>query len=67
MDYKPTKNLSQDNLSPGRNVNPELPEYEAGVLTTQPRCSVKQDEIYAVRLNDVWTDKVNKYLRFIQI
>jgi hypothetical protein len=34
------ENLSQDSLSPGRDLNPEPPEYETGVLTTQPRRSV---------------------------
>jgi hypothetical protein len=28
------KILSQDSLSPGRDLNPGSPEYEAGVLTT---------------------------------
>jgi hypothetical protein len=37
---KATKNLSKDTLSPGRDLNPELPEYEAGVLTTRQRRSV---------------------------
>jgi hypothetical protein len=35
-----TKILSQDNRSPGRDLNPVPPEYEAGVLTTRPRRSV---------------------------
>jgi hypothetical protein len=34
---KTTKNLSQDSRSPGRDLNPGPPEYEAGVLTTRPR------------------------------
>jgi hypothetical protein len=29
---KTTKNLTQDNRSPGRDLNPGPPEYEAGVL-----------------------------------
>jgi hypothetical protein len=33
-------NLSQDIRSPGRNFKPRSPEYEAVVLTTEPRCSV---------------------------
>jgi hypothetical protein len=33
---KTTKNLSQDSLSPGRDLNPVPPEYDAGLLTTQP-------------------------------
>jgi hypothetical protein len=34
------ENLSQDCRSPGRDLNQEPPEYEAGVLSTRPRCSV---------------------------
>jgi hypothetical protein len=30
----------QDNRSPGRNLNLRPPEYEAGILTARPRCSV---------------------------
>jgi hypothetical protein len=33
---KTTKNLSQDSRSPGRDLDPGPPEYEAGVLTTRP-------------------------------
>jgi hypothetical protein len=32
---KTHKNHSQDSLSPGRNLNSEPPEYEAGVLSTR--------------------------------
>jgi hypothetical protein len=32
---KTTKNLSQHSRSPGRDLNPGPPEYEAGVLTTR--------------------------------
>jgi hypothetical protein len=32
---KTTKNLSQDSRSPGRDLNPELLEYETGVLTNR--------------------------------
>jgi hypothetical protein len=39
---KTMKNLSQDSRSPGQDLNPGHPEYEAGVLTIQPRCSVTQ-------------------------
>jgi hypothetical protein len=35
------KNLSRDSWSPGQYLNPRPPEYEAGVLTTQRRHSVK--------------------------
>jgi hypothetical protein len=37
---KNTKNLSQDSRSPGRDLNPGFPEYEAGVLATRLRRSV---------------------------
>jgi hypothetical protein len=37
---KTTINLSQDSRSPGRYFNPGPPEYEAGLLTTRPLCSV---------------------------
>jgi hypothetical protein len=37
---KITKNLSQDSRFPCLYLNPGLPEYEAGVLTTRPRRSV---------------------------
>jgi hypothetical protein len=33
---KTTKTLSQDSWSPGRDLNPGPPEYEAGMLTTRP-------------------------------
>jgi hypothetical protein len=33
---KTTINLSQDRRSPDLDLNPELTEYEAGVLTTRP-------------------------------
>jgi hypothetical protein len=38
---KPTKDLSQGNRSPGRDLNAGPLKYEAAVLTTRPRCSVK--------------------------
>jgi hypothetical protein len=37
---KTTKNLSEDSLSPDRNLNQRPSEYETGVLTTRPQCSV---------------------------
>jgi hypothetical protein len=37
---KTTRNLSQKSRSPGRDLNPEPPVYEAGVLNTRPRHSV---------------------------
>jgi hypothetical protein len=33
------KTLGQDSRSPGRDLNPGSPEYEAGVLITRPRRS----------------------------
>jgi hypothetical protein len=36
--------LSQDSQSSGRDLNPEHSEYEAGMLTTRPRCSVQRLE-----------------------
>jgi hypothetical protein len=38
---KTKKIISQDNRSPGRDLNPGPPEYEAGMLTTRPRSSTK--------------------------
>jgi hypothetical protein len=35
-----TKNLSEDSLSPGRDLNAGPPEYKAGVLSTRQRRSV---------------------------
>jgi hypothetical protein len=35
-----TTTKNQGNLSPSQDLNPGLPEYEAGVLTTLPRRSV---------------------------
>jgi hypothetical protein len=34
---KRTGNLNQDSRSPGPDLNPGPPEYEAGVLTTRPQ------------------------------
>jgi hypothetical protein len=36
---KTTKNLSQENQPPGRDLNAGPSEYEAQVLATRPRCS----------------------------
>jgi hypothetical protein len=36
-----TKNLGQDSRSPGQDLNPGSPEYEAGELTTRPQHSVR--------------------------
>jgi hypothetical protein len=38
---KTTRNPSQDSRSPDRELNPGPHEYEAEVLTTQPRRSVR--------------------------
>jgi hypothetical protein len=38
--WKITKSLSRDSRSPGRDLNLQPREYEAGVLTTRPRRSV---------------------------
>jgi hypothetical protein len=35
------EDLSQDSRSLGRELNLNPPEYEAGVLTTQPQCWVR--------------------------
>jgi hypothetical protein len=40
------KNLSEDSLTPGRDLNPDPPEYEARVLTTWPQRSVKMAVVY---------------------
>jgi hypothetical protein len=37
------KTLSQDSRSPGRDSNPRPPEYVAGLLTTRPRRSVRNE------------------------
>jgi hypothetical protein len=37
---KNTKNLNEDGRYPGRNLNPGPPQYETGLLTTQPLRSV---------------------------
>jgi hypothetical protein len=41
---KNTRNLSQDSQSLGRELDPGPPEYNAGVLTTRPRHSVKYSD-----------------------
>jgi hypothetical protein len=51
---KSTNNLSQDGLSPYRDLNPEPPEYEAGVLTTRPRRLIRR-----------WKNCVKMYLKEI--
>jgi hypothetical protein len=41
---KTTKDLSQDMRSTDRDLNPGSVKYEAGVLTTEPRHTVKNRE-----------------------
>jgi hypothetical protein len=38
----PSGNFNQGSRSPGRDLNPEPPEYEAVVLSSRPRSSVIQ-------------------------
>jgi hypothetical protein len=45
---KTTNNLSQDSLSPGRDLNADSYQYESGMLTTRVRRSVKSCQIQAV-------------------
>jgi hypothetical protein len=55
---KTTKNVDQDSLSPGGDLNPGPAEYEAGVPTTQLRHSVimssKRDIHYSVAALFLW-------------
>jgi hypothetical protein len=44
---KATENFSQDSRFPHRYLKLEPPEYEAVVLTTQPRRSVRHRKTYA--------------------
>jgi hypothetical protein len=48
---KTTKNFSQDTRSPGRDLNPGPPEFEAGVLTTQARRSVASYRVLGTTTN----------------
>jgi uncharacterized protein YbbK (DUF523 family) len=41
INWEKPKNIDQDNRLPGRDFNMKPPEYEAGMLTTRPRCAVK--------------------------
>jgi hypothetical protein len=52
---KTTKNHNQDSRSPGQDLNPGRPEYEAGVLTFTPlQCnSTRQKRVATTRR---WTD-----------
>jgi hypothetical protein len=47
-----TKILSQDNRSPGRDLSPGNPEYEAGVLTIRPRRSVARCNIMSIAFSE---------------
>jgi hypothetical protein len=38
------ENLGQDSHSPGQDLNAGPPEYQEGVLTPRPRCSVSTVE-----------------------
>jgi hypothetical protein len=40
-DWGETTKTCQNSVSPGTRFKPESPEYEVGVLTTRPRCSVR--------------------------
>jgi hypothetical protein len=46
---KNKKKLNQHSRSPGRDLYPGSPEYEAGVLTTRPRRSVVFVVVVVVR------------------
>jgi hypothetical protein len=39
---KATNDLCHDDRFPGRDINPDRPEYEVGMLTARPRSLVKQ-------------------------
>jgi hypothetical protein len=43
-----SKNLSHDNRSPVRDLNPGTPGYQAGVLTSRPRYSVPYCSIFLI-------------------
>jgi hypothetical protein len=58
------KSLSQDSRFPGRDLNSVSPEYEAGVLTSQPRCLVRC--LLLCRLT-VATPHTNLELNFISM
>jgi hypothetical protein len=45
---KTMKNLIENSLSPGRDLNSRLSEYEGEMLTTRPRLSV---ELHTVHIN----------------
>jgi hypothetical protein len=51
---KATKNFSQDSRSPGRDLNSGPPEYEAGMLTTRPRCTVRTWQNHAHNCRVWW-------------
>jgi hypothetical protein len=50
------KNLSEDNRSTDRDLNPGLPEYETGVLTSRPRRSVRRHYNEQQHIKGTYTD-----------
>jgi hypothetical protein len=54
-----TKNLSQDRRTSGRDLNSGPPEYEAAVLSTQPRCSVLFPYIFVSLLISLTFKEIN--------
>jgi hypothetical protein len=61
---KATKNLSQNSPSPGQNINPEPPEHEAGVLTTESRRSQEwRKAIFILNIAARWKRAVSFKLR----
>jgi hypothetical protein len=50
------KNLSEDSRSTGRDLNPGLPEYEAGVLISRPRRSVRRHYNEQQHIKGTFTD-----------
>jgi hypothetical protein len=60
---KTTKNLNQDSRSPGRDSNSGPPEYEAGMLTTQPRSSLINCPTNYLAYKGIWSNLVNYNLK----
>jgi hypothetical protein len=63
---KTTKSLSQDSWSPGRDLNPEPAEYEAGILTTGPRRLVSGTYMEYDCVLGSWTLLSGRYLQTFQ-
>jgi hypothetical protein len=59
---KITKYLSRYSRSPGRNLNPGPPEYEAGVLTIRPRRSVSYLLFHLVLYSNLVSYRLHIYL-----